>query len=178
MKDMNTLNETPGNLFDYEKSCALAHYISADFAFETNLTKLFQTRYSTRDALRQAFPHYQWQGQGDCLITNDGNIINLIVKNNWYDKPNIVNVRESLEKMRDICLTRGIKKIAMPRYGEIEWQEVKDEIVNIFMGFELDIRIVYLNEYIHGKIMNPDLEKQNFGKDRKSIDGNTSKKYY
>lgn len=172
------INETPGNLFDYEKDCALAISIGADFNFYGSLTKFFQARYGTRDELRQRFPQYQWNGKGYCLVTNNNHVFNLITKSRYFEKPTLANLREALVSMRDICLTRGITKIAMPRYREIEWQEVKDIIVDVFMGFELDIRIVYLDEYIHGRIMNPDLEKQNFGKDRKSIDGNTSKKYY
>lgn len=182
MKNMNTLNETPGNLFDYEGECALAHCISADFAFDAGVGQFFQSRYSTRDDLRRRFPHYQWQGHGDCLISNDGNVINLVTKNKVYEKPTLANMREALVSMREVCLERGITKIAMPRIGSgidgLDWQEVKNIIVDVFMGFEINIRIVYLEDWFNGRILDPDLEKQNFGKDRKNIDGNTSKKYY
>lgn len=171
------INETPGNLFDYENDYALVNYISADFVFDAGLPKLFQTRYSTRDDLRQRFPHYNWDGHGHCLCTNNLHILNLITKNRFFEKSTLVTIEEALLQMKEFCEIMGIYKIAMPRIGE-DWQDVKDIIMNIFMGTNFDIRIVYLNEYYDGHILEPDLEMQNFGKDRKYIDGNVEKKYY
>ena len=57
-------------------------------------------------------------------------------------------------------------------------KDVKQIIVNMFMGTDFDIRIVYLDEFIKGEIIDPDMEKLNFGKDRKHIDGNLEHKYY
>jgi hypothetical protein len=171
------INETPGNIFDYENSYALVNYISADFAFDAGLPKLFQARYSTRDDLRQRFPHYNWDGHGHCLCTNNLHVLNLVTKNRYFEKSTLVAIEEALLQMKEFCEIVDIYKIAMPRIGE-NWQDVKDIIMNIFMGTNFDIRIVYLNEYYDGHILEPDLELQNFGKDREHIDGNVEKKYY
>ncbi len=175
------INETPGNLFDYDKEYALAHCISADFALGAGIAKLFQARYSTRDELRQRFPHH-WTGQGYCLVTNNNHVFNLVTKNRYFEKPTLRTVEAALAHMKEIAEQEGIYKIAMPRIGcgldKLDWQDVKQIIINMFMGTDFDIRIVYLDEYIKGRILDPDMEKVNFGKDRKHIDGNLEHKYY
>ena len=65
------INETPGNLFDYENDYALAHCISADFALGAGIAKYFQARYGTRDELRQTCFSHVWNGHGYCLVTNN-----------------------------------------------------------------------------------------------------------
>lgn len=176
------INETPGNLFDYENDYALAHCISADFALKTGIAKAFQDRYSTRDELMRLFPHRQWTGKGYCLLTNNEKVFNLVVKGAYFEKPSLITVKAALAHMKEIAEEKGIWKIAMPRigygYDGLEWQDIKDEIMDMFAGTDFDIRIVYLEEYLQGSIIDPDMEKMNFGKDRKHIDGNLEKKYY
>jgi O-acetyl-ADP-ribose deacetylase (regulator of RNase III) len=176
------INETPGNLFDYENDYALAHCISADFALGAGIAKYFQARYGTRDELRQTcFPHV-WNGHGYCLLTNNDHVFNLVTKNRYFEKPTLNTMREALIHMRIIAEERGIHKIAMPRIGcgldRLQWQDVKDILMEVYGGSDLDIRVVYLNEYLDGKILDPDTEKINFGKDRQHIDGNLEKKYF
>lgn len=175
------INETPGNLFDYENDYALAHCISADFALGAGIAKFFQTRYSTRDELRQRFPH-NWNGKGYCLLTNNDHVFNLVTKNRYFEKPTLITIESALMHMKEIAEEKNIYKIAMPRIGcgldKLDWMEVKQIIINIFMATDFDIRIVYLDEYLRGSILDPDMEKVNFGKDRKHIDGNLEHKYY
>ena len=175
------INETPGNLFDYENDYALAHCISADFALGAGIAKYFQARYGTRDELRQRFAHV-WNGYGYCLMTNNNHVFNLVTKNRYFEKPTLLTMRESLMDMRRIAEEVGIRKIAMPRIGcgldRLQWQDVKDILVEVYGGSDLDIRVVYLNEYLDGRILDPDTEKINFGKDRQHIDGNLEKKYF
>ena len=82
----------------------------------------------------------------------------------------------------DVTTNFNFYNIALARiYADaagIHWLEVKQIIVNIFAGTDFDIRIVYLNEYLDGNIIDPDMEKLNYGKDRQAIDGNTRYKYY
>lgn len=176
------INETPGNLFDYENDYALAHCISADFALGAGIAKYFQARYGTRDELRQAFPQYQWNGKGYCLVTNNNRVFNLVTKSRYFEKPTLTSLREALVSMKEISEERGIYKIAMPRIGcgldKLNWQDVKDIIIDVYGGSDHDLRIVYLKEYYKGSIIDPDMEKINFGKDRKHIDGNLEKKYF
>lgn len=181
------INETPGNLFDYENDYALAHCISADFALGAGIAKYFQARYGTRDELRQRFAQVYsdrgyWNGHGYCLLTNNDHVFNLVTKHRYFEKPTLDTMREALIHMRIIAEERGIHKIAMPRIGcgldRLQWQDVKDILMEVYGGSDLDIRVVYLNEYLNGRILDPDTEKINFGKDRQHIDGNLEHKYY
>lgn len=177
------INETPGNLFDYEKDYALAHWISADSGFDTGLSQYFQARYSTRDELRQRFPQ-EWNGKGYCLATNDNHVFNLVIKHHQYETPQLRNVESALAHMKEIAEEHNVYKIALPRItvpSDVKgftWLEAKDKLMNLFMGTNFDIRVVYLDEYIKGEILDPDMERLNFGKDRHHIDGNVEKKYY
>lgn len=184
MKDngYGSINEEPGNLFDYEGGYALAHCISADFALGMGIAKHFQARYSTRDELRQAFPQHNWTGHGYCLITNQNHIINLVTKRAYYEKPTLASLREALVSMKEICEERGIYKIAMPRIGcgldKLDWFDVKKIIMDLFMGTRFEIRIVYLNEFIKGNILDPDVEKNTYESKHRNIDGNTRYEFY
>ena len=176
------INETPGNLFDYENDYALAHWISADSRFDVGISKFFQARYSTRDEFRQRFAH--WGGSGLCLATNNNKVFNLVIKQYQYEQPLLRNVELALAHMKLIAEERNVYKIALPRIYTrrktegFTWQDVKDIIVTLFGSTQFDIRIVYLEECLNGNILDPDLEYINFGKDRKHIDGNLEHKYY
>ena len=177
------INEVPGNLFDYDtQGYSLVHCISSDFALDAGIAKYFQIRYGTRDELKNIFCTRVWDGHGRCIMTNNNGVCNLITKQFYYNKPTLTALREALVDMKAQCETRGIYKLAMPYIGcgfdGLDWNEVKQIIVDIFASTEFDIKIVYLKDYIKGEIKDPDLEKINFGKDRKAIDGNLEHLYY
>lgn len=178
-------NETPNNLFVYEKEYALAHCISADFSLGIGIARSFNARYGTRADLKSIYGSNVlrfWQGHGFCLISNDGHVFNLVVKGYENQRATYETVREALVDMREAALKAGIKKIAMPRIGcgteELDWNKVHDIIFEVFDPTDLEIRVAYLDEFISGKVLDPDVEKQAYGKDRQNIDGNTSKKYF
>ena len=179
--DMFRITEVKGNLFDDNEGRALVQCLAADFSDKRGLANVFQARYSTCDELRQRFPHYFWKGHGDCLISNNGHILNLIVQQTDESPLTLEAMREALVKMVEICDERRIFKIAMPRIGcglgGLNWLDVNNMIMGIFDN-RFDIKIYYLEEVLNGNVMDPDMEKYNFGKDRKSIDGNTKYKYY
>lgn len=175
-------NETPGNLFDYENDYALVHCLGADFDCSFGIARVFDTRYSVRASLLKDYIENWWHGTGYCLISNNSNILNLVTKRTCYEKATLDNVRAALRTMKTKAEERGIWRVAMPRiatgYDGLSWQDVHDIIFEVFDGSDFEIRVVYLNEYLDGNIIDGDIEKANFGKDRKSIDGNTSHKYY
>lgn len=164
MIDYTQINEIAGNLFDYERERALVHCVDAGFTFKDGLNKFFQIRYSTRDELKQAFPHYHWTGHGDCLVSNNGKIFNLVTKNKYWDKGDLERMREALVLLREKCKELGVRKIAMPRLGcgfdGLYWSDVKNMIDEIFLGENFDIVIVYIHEAINGTIIEPGLPEK------------------
>lgn len=171
-------NEVAGSIFNYIDDYTLVHCIGADFALNYGLGQFFQARYSTRDELRQAFPHYQWQGKGDCLLTNENKVANLVIKRVSAEKASREYIVESLLKLRDLCEKNGIKKIAMTRictgYDGYEWQEIHDIIIDIFQSAYIEIKVVYLQEYLDLTVLDGDADALEF-KNRQS---DLSKKYF
>ena len=178
-------NETPVNLFIYEEDYALAHCISADFTLGEGIARSFNARYGTRADLRSTYGDNVlrfWQGKGFCLLSNDGHVFNLVVKGYEHQRASYQTLREALIDMRETAKKIGVEKIAMPRlccgHEGLDWNKVHDIIFEVFDPTALEIRVAYLDEFIKGRVIEPDLEKQNFGKDRKNIDGNLSRRYY
>lgn len=178
------INEVPGNLFDYDtQGYSLVHCIGADFKMKDGISKYFDIRYQTETELRKKYGGCMlWSNHGCCIITNNNGICNLVVKDSYYNKTKLERLREALVDMKEQCETRGIYKLAMPYigcgFGGLDWNDVKQIIIDIFASSDFDIKIVYLEDYIKGEIKDPDLEKINFGKDRKAIDGNLEHLYY
>lgn len=176
-----TYNETKGVIFDYE-DCALGHIISADFALKHGLSRVMELRYGIRAELKRLYGKGNWQGVGHCLISNNGHILNLVVKDKYWMKTSYDRMEEALWDCRKVMEQYGIKKLVIPRIGtgmdELEWSKIHDIIFKVFCTTNLDIRVVYIDEYIDGAVIDADMEKHNFGKDRKNIDGNLEKKYY
>ena len=90
-------------------------------------------------------------------------------------------LREAFVECRDLMLACGVTRLAIPRVGngmdELEWVKVHDIIFEVFDSTDLEVRVVYVNEYIDGDIIDADMEKNNYKK-RRTIDGETAKKYF
>lgn len=163
-------NEKPGNIFEYEQEYDLVICADSDFNLDKRMS-IFNKRYKI-DAGN--CPHGAWNGVGYC--TQFPHIFMLIVEFRWIDDINLDRLREALYDMREKVLAQGVRKLVMPRWklGN-EWGEVKDILFEVFGNYDIEILAVYPPQE-EGLliIMDPDLEKQNFGKDRKEL----SKKYY
>lgn len=172
-------NEIPGNILDYETEYALALATSADFSMSDPISQLIDNRYKTREWLKNAYPHNTWQSKGECYISNDNHIFNLIVKARAWQKASYENVREALQSMREIALERNIVTIAMPRicceYDGLDWNIIHDMIFEVFDGDEIEIKVVYEKEFIHGEIKDGELDKEMY---RKCKDKELSGRYF
>lgn len=174
-------NETEGIIFDYENKYALGQCISADFDFKAGLAKVYDARYGVRASLQEIYGKGNWQSKGHCLVSNGGNIFNFVVKDKYWMKTTYDRLEEAFEDCRRQMKAFGVTGLAIPRLGngmdELEWQKVHDIIFRVFDGSNLEIRVVYINEYIDGAIVDADMEKNNYKK-RDTINGETGKKYY
>ena len=128
--------------------CYLAHCISADFALGAGIALQINNVYDTRNILHKKYPNYiSTYNNGDCLIA--GNVLNLVTKRNYYDKPTYESLRSSLMKMKDIVLSNNIKTICMPRIGcgldKLKWHKVSLIIQEIFSDTNVNIFICNYN---------------------------------
>lgn len=144
------IDEVKGDIFDFADDYAIA-YFRAGILPTDRISWVIDMKYKPEFA-PTPLPHIYVTY--NCVLTMMGD-----------------GVVRLLKMMRDVACERGIMKIAIPHYN----QEIKHEIMNVFMGTDFDIKIVYNEEYYNGKIIEPDLEKLNF---KLGENGEVRYKYY
>lgn len=140
------------DLFSISEDYYLAHCISADFAMGKGIAVEFNKRFNMRKKLKDEFPdfindymHY-YKIKGECILID--NVLNLITKERYYQKPTYESLTQSLEMMKRVCKGNNIKKIAMPKIGcgldRLKWDKVKEILFNIFKDTDIEILVCYL----------------------------------
>lgn len=141
-------NEIQKDLFTVSDDYYLAHCISADFALGAGIAVEFNKRFDMRNQLNLLYPNYLDKFErhrigGDCILV--GKVFNLITKEKYFYKPTIITMILSLKKMKEICLEKGIKKVAMPTIGagldRLNWKDVSNQIHNIFVDTDIEILV-------------------------------------
>ena len=141
-----TFTEIHGNLFDrkLEKNEFYVHCISRDYACGAGIAKEFNKRYDLTRKLSKQEPH-------KCMMVD--NVINLVTKSKYWQKPTYDSLKESLIEFRDtLCRfsnpTLFVKTLVMPRIGcgldKLQWKNVKNIIKDIFKDIDISIEIYYL----------------------------------
>ena len=141
-----TFAEIHGNLFDrkLEENEFYVHCISRDYACGAGIAKEFNKRYDLTRKLSKQEPH-------KCMIVD--NVINLVTKSKYWQKPTYDSLKESLMEFRDtLCrfynYTFFAKTLVMPRIGcgldKLNWDKVKEIIKEIFEDTDVAIEVYYL----------------------------------
>lgn len=134
--------ETKMDLFDAPEDYYLAHCISADFALGKGIAKEFASRFDMRRILREKYNGYIYEN-GDCIL--EGRVLNLITKKQCLQKPTYTSMRSALEKMKTVCISNDIKKVAMPLIGcgldRLSWLHVSNIIVSVFVETDIEILV-------------------------------------
>lgn len=159
------IKEVKKDLFTVSKDYALAHCISADFALGAGIAKEFDKRFNCRKRLFKIFerswiPRWdktQEKYRGGCIplgvyysINDDVPpiIFNLITKRNYWDKPTLTTIKNSLLWMKEQCEIWNIKKIAMPQIGcgldRQNWSDIKELIEKVFADTDIEIVVCSL----------------------------------
>jgi hypothetical protein len=124
-----------GNLFDAPDDYQLAHCISADAKMGAGIAVQFVKHYPYLTNLRigDKLP------VGICIHV--GRVLNLITKQNYWDKPTIITMNKALWDMKLYCDRHGITKIAMPRIGsgldKLPWYQVEELLKLIFKDYDI-----------------------------------------
>jgi O-acetyl-ADP-ribose deacetylase (regulator of RNase III) len=136
------INEIQGDLFKVPETVYLAHCISRDYKMGAGIAIEFNRKFSLRAKLsriRIGFP--------DCILVDK--VFNLITKEKYWHKPTYETMHKSLEKMKEICLEKDVKKIAMPKIGcgldSLSWNHVKRTINDVFKDTDIQIDVYYLD---------------------------------
>ena len=136
-------SERPGNVFNYvQPAKPLAHCISSDYALGAGIAKQVEARYHIRNRLmgtaRYLYP--------DCIIT--GEVVNIVTKDKYWNKPTYQSFQEALKITRDLCLKYNITTLVMPRIGsgldKLDWNECRRYIQEILVDGGINVEVYYI----------------------------------
>ena len=145
-----TFTEIHGNLFDrkLEENEFYVHCISRDYACGAGIAKEFNKRYNLTENLRK--------DRNPTLCMRVDNVLNLVTKSKYWQKPTYKSLRYSLEYLKSILDypikfphgTMCAKTLVMPRIGcgldKLQWKNVKKIIKEIFEDTDIAIEVYYL----------------------------------
>ena len=101
--------------------------------------KEFNKRYNLTKKLQELPP---------CKCMTIDNVINLITKSKYWQKPTYDSLRETLVDLKELCKENLIKTLIMPRIGcgldRLSWKNVKKMLKEIFEDTDINIEIYYL----------------------------------
>lgn len=152
-----TIKEEKRDLFTMPKDYVLAHCISADFALGAGIARKFDKLFNARKKLFNVFPkswtpiwdktQERFRG-GVVILFSDYTFFNLITKRNYWDKPTLKTIENSLIWMKERCEDFGITKLAMPKIAcgldRKKWSDVKPLIENVFADTDIEIVVCSL----------------------------------
>ena len=135
------LYEVSGDLFSCDKSFCLVHCISADLGMAAGIAVRFNKEYDMKNKILASGKTYT----GISCIAID-NVLNLITKRKYYDKPTYESLQEALEIMRDkYILPESIDKVASPLIGcgldGLNWKRVSAIIKEVFFNVDLEWKV-------------------------------------
>lgn len=133
-----------GDLFTSDRP--YVHCISADCALGAGIARQIELRFHVKELLlkkQYAIVDYFKRYGGFAVRTN--NIINLVTKEHYYDKPTYQTLRQSLESLKKICTEYKISEVAMPAIGcgldKLNFTIVQTILSDVFSDTDLDITV-------------------------------------
>lgn len=140
--------EESRDLFSVPNDYYFAHCISADFGMGAGIAIEFNQRFGMKQKVMELYPN-GYRDPGGCYETVGciliDNVLNLITKKRYYDKPTYESMKGALYFMREICEDNNIGKIAMPTIGcgldRLEWNKVSEIIKETFDDTDIEILI-------------------------------------
>lgn len=140
--------EIHGDLFSLSTDeYQFAQCISADFRMGKGIALQFNSRFNIKSLLKQKYSSFlpYWDSQDDgfgwCIYCN--NVYNLITKRIAWDKPTEQSLTSALQKMKELCVKRGTKKLAMPKIAcgldGMQWSFVSKCIKETFCDTDIEI---------------------------------------
>ena len=145
------IKEQHGDLFSAPEDVFLVQCISADFGLGKGIAVEFNNRFNIKERIRGAYPIYladfrESKKQGDCIRID--RVFNLVTKERYYDKPTYQSITEAIKKLRKMCDTYQLHKLAMPKIGcgldRLEWGTVKKILEQEFKGSDMEITVYYI----------------------------------
>ena len=128
-----------GDVFNCHPYWSMCHCVSRDLAMGAGVAVEFRKHFGQLPELRR-----QNAQVGDIAVIRAtvkpyGWVYYLVTKDAYFDKPTLLTLRRSLEKMRDRLVEHGVSGLAMPRIGcgldKLKWDAVKQILTDVFQKF-------------------------------------------
>ena len=135
------MNYIRGNLLDSRRS--IVHCVSADFKMGAGIAKEI-TRIYGRSNIRTA----NKLGIGRKRINKVNYILYMVTKINYWDKPTLDDMHQTLINLRIFCQSVELSQLAMPKIGcgldRLSWNKVEELIIEelIDHGIEVDVYVI------------------------------------
>lgn len=117
----------------------VSHCISADFKMGAGIAVPIRKKFH----LGEMKSIFETPKPGVCCYYND--VLNLITKKRFYNKPSLHTMKSALESMRLYTDAYLIKKVAMPRIGSgldrLKWPSVRELIHEVFEDADIEIMV-------------------------------------
>ena len=139
-------SEEHRDLFTVGTGYILAHCISSDFVMGAGIAKQFTNR-GVKNTLKTMYPERIWEDRGYIRVCPMDNytVVNLVTKNNVYDKPTYETLEQSLVELKEYMVSRELMQLAITKIGcgldGLEWTKVHRMIINVFAGTNIDILV-------------------------------------
>lgn len=135
-------HEQYGDLFELDKKYTFVQCTSADLKMGAGISLQFNKHFNVKRMLMEMYPN-GYYGYG-CIKYK--NVLNLVTKMKYYEKPTILSMTKALDEMKAIVIIESIRHIAMPMIGcgldRLDWCDVSNIIKKIFN--DLDVVIIVM----------------------------------
>lgn len=138
--------EKVGDVFEHiTDATPLVQCISADYALGAGIAKTVEQRFKVKKSLR-AWGTYKCL---DCLKV--GNVINLVTKEKYWNKPTYITFSNSLKLLYILCRQKNIETVVMPQIGcgldRLDWNVCKQYIQDILVKNGISVQVWKYGNY-------------------------------
>lgn len=151
----SNIKEVEGNLFEATDDFTLAHCVSEDFKMSQGIALEFRRRFGLVDELLRQNKKIT---EIAYITSNDIQILYLITKQRYKDKPTLETTFLTLKNLRTFCQKQNITQLAMPRLGsgqdQLNCDQVRTMLRFIFRGSKIKILIFVNTQYSEGEKRN------------------------
>lgn len=134
-------SEIHRDLFTVDESYYLAHCISGDAGMSAGIAVDFKKKFRLHGLQQQA--KQTPLKIGSCVKVD--RVLNLVTKRVYSGKPNYDTFTAAIKDMKEVAITNGITKIAMPKIGagrdKLSWAKNREIIKEIFMDTDIEILV-------------------------------------
>lgn len=141
------------SIFELDTKYTIVHCISLDCKMSAGIAKQIDNKIPE---MKPALINFIKENNTNFPITinyattspNEPAILNMITKENYWNKPTYPDFEKALKEVAEICDYCNVKYLAMPKIGcgldGLNWNKVKKMIESTFNDLDIEIVICYI----------------------------------